>query len=90
MIARNSKKMIKELRKSDLANRIIIELQAEGLKNKRINQARRHLLLGEVVSNLMQLKVIDPNTIERGLDFYLISTVDRNLFSLPPRNNPQL
>ena len=90
MIARNSKKMIKELRKSDLANRIIIELQAEGLKNKRINQARRHLLLGEVVSNLMQLKVIDPNTIERGLDFYLISTVDRDLFSLPPRNNPQL
>ena len=82
MIARNSKKMIKELRKSDLANRIIIELQAEGLKNKRINQARRHLLLGEVVSNLMQLKVIDPNTIERGLDFYLISTVDRDLFSL--------
>ena len=90
MIARNSKKMIKELRKSDLANRIIIELQAEGLKNKRINQARRHLLLGEVVSNLMQLKVIDPNTIERGLDFYLISTVDRDLFSLPPRNNPQI
>ena len=90
MIARNSKKMIKELRKSDLANRIIIELQAEGLKNERINQARRYQLLGEVVSNLMQLKVIDPNTIERGLDFYLISTVDRDLFSLPPRNNPQL
>jgi hypothetical protein len=90
MIARNSKKMIKELRKSDLANRIIVELQAEELKNKRINQARRHLLLGEVVSNLMQLKVIDPNTIERGLDFYLISTVDRDLFSLPPRNNPQI
>jgi hypothetical protein len=90
MIARHSKKMIKEVRKSDLANRIIIELQAEGLKNERINQARRYRLLGEVVSNLMQLKVIDPNTIERGLDFYLISTVDRDLFSLPPRNNPQL
>lgn len=90
MIARHSKKMIKEVRKSDLANRIIIELQAEGLKNERINQARRYQLLGEIVSNLMQLKVIDPNTIERGLDFYLISTVDRNLFSLPPRNNPQL
>ena len=90
MIARHSKKTINEVRKSDLANRIIIELQAEGLKNERINQARRHRLLGEVVSNLMQLKVIDPNTIERGLDFYLISTVDRDLFSLPPRNNPQL
>jgi hypothetical protein len=90
MIARHSKKTIKEVRKSDLANRIIIELQAEGLKNERINQARRHRLLGEVVSNLMQLKVIDSNTIERGLDFYLISTVDRDLFSLPPRNNPQI
>ena len=90
MIARHSKKMIKEVRKSDLANRIIIELQAEGLKNERINQARRYQLLGEIVSNLMQLKVIDSNTIERGLDFYLISTVDRDLFSLPPRNNPQL
>ena len=90
MIARHSKKMIKEVRKSDLANRIIIELQAEGLKNERINQARRYQLLGEIVSNLMQLKVIDSNTIERGLDFYLISTVERDLFSLPPRNNPQL
>ncbi len=90
MIARHSKKMIKEVRKSDLASRIIIELQAEGLKNERIDRDRRHRLLGEVVSNLMQLKVIDPKTIERGLDFYLISTVDRDLFSLPPRNNPQL
>lgn len=90
MIARHSKKTIKEVRKSDLANRIIIELQAERLKNERINQARRYQLLGEIVSNLMQLKVIDPNTIERGLDFYLISTVDRDLFSLPPRNNPQI
>ncbi|AFY97232.1 hypothetical protein [Chamaesiphon minutus] len=90
MIARHSKKKIKELRKSDLADKIIMELQAERLKNERINQARRHRLLGEVVSNLMQLKVVDSNTIERGLDFYLISTVDRDLFSLPPRNNPQI
>lgn len=90
MIARHSKRATKEIRKSDLANRVIMELQAEGLKNERIDRDRRHRLLGEVVSNLMQLKVIDPNTIERGLDFYLISTVDRDLFSLPPRNNPQL
>ena len=66
MIARHSKKMIKEVRKSDLANRIIIELQAEGLKNERINQARRYQLLGEIGSNLMQLNVIAPNTLERG------------------------
>jgi hypothetical protein len=90
MAARHSKKTNRGLSKSDLANRVIIELQAEGLKNERINQVRRHRLLGEVVSNLMQLKLIDSNTIERGLDFYLISTVDRDLFSLPPRNNPQI
>jgi hypothetical protein len=90
MAARHSKKTNRGLSKSDLANRVIIELQAEGLKNERINQARRHRLLGEVVSNLVQLKLIDSNTIERGLDFYLISTVDRDLFSLPPRNNPQI
>jgi hypothetical protein len=90
MTARHSRKTLKQIRKSDLVDRVIMDLQAEELKNERINQARRHRLIGEVVSNLMELKVIDPNTIERGLDFYLISTVDRDLFSLPPRNNPQL
>ncbi len=87
---KNSKRTSKISRKRKLAKIELAHSQAEVLKNNRAIQKRKNELVGEVVSHLTQLNLIDSNTIDRGLDFYLISKVDRDLFSLPPRNNPQI
>ena len=90
MTSANSRKVTKKSKRQKLVEIFIAQSQAETLKNNRAIQKRKNELVGEVVSHLTQLNLIDSNTIDRGLDFYLISKVDRDLFSLPPRNNPRI
>jgi hypothetical protein len=90
MMASRPRKQTQKSRKQKLAKLALAQIQAEELRDVRATQKRKNELIGEVVSHLTELNLIDAGTIERGLDFYLISKVDRDLFALSPRNNPQI
>ncbi len=73
-----------------MAEKIISQIEARQSVNQRTIETRKKILLGALVGELLRTGKIEQETIEQGLDSYLVRKQDRELFGLSEKPKPKI
>ena len=65
-----------------MAEKIISQIQTRQSTNKRTIETRKKILLGAMLQEWVRTGEIEQSVIDQGLDRYLVSKRDRELFGL--------
>ena len=70
------------IKRKAMAEKIISQIQTRQSTNKRTIETRKKILLGAMLQEWVRTGEIEQSVIDQGLDRYLVSKRDRELFGL--------